>query len=51
VIFPVKNNPEESDGKLLAAIGTGDRRALEGLYLGYHRLSGGGIEACRSSQL
>jgi RNA polymerase sigma-70 factor, ECF subfamily len=37
MILPVKNCPKESDGELLAAIGTGDRRALEELYLGYHR--------------
>ena len=51
MILPVKNCAKESDGELLAAVGTGDRRALEELYLGYHRLGGGGIEACRSSQL
>ena len=37
MILPVKNCPKESDGELLAAVGTGDRRALEELYLGYHR--------------
>jgi RNA polymerase sigma-70 factor (ECF subfamily) len=37
MILPVKSCPKESDGELLAAIGTGDRRALEELYLGYHR--------------
>jgi RNA polymerase sigma-70 factor, ECF subfamily len=35
--FRVKHCPKESDGELLAAIGTGDRRALEELYLGYRR--------------
>lgn len=37
MILPVKHRPKESDAELLAAIGTGDRRALEELYLGYHR--------------
>ena len=37
MILPVKNCSKESDGELLTAIGTGDRRALEELYLGYHR--------------
>jgi RNA polymerase sigma-70 factor, ECF subfamily len=37
MILPVKNCSKESDGELLTAIGTGDRRALEQLYLGYHR--------------
>jgi RNA polymerase sigma-70 factor, ECF subfamily len=37
MILPVKNCSKECDGELLAAIGTGDRRALEELYLGYHR--------------
>src|SRR5580693_5020573 len=32
-----KNSSKESDGALLAAIAAGDRRALEELYLGYHR--------------
>src|SRR5208283_4879797 len=29
--------PKGSDNELLVAISTGDRRALEALYLGYHR--------------
>src|ERR1700723_4409654 len=37
MILPVKSCSKEGDGELLAAIGTGDRRALEELYLGYHR--------------
>src|SRR3984893_14508087 len=37
MILPVKNCSKESDGELLTAIGTGDRRALEELYLSYHR--------------
>jgi RNA polymerase sigma-70 factor, ECF subfamily len=37
VTLPVKNSPKESDGALLAAVAAGDRRALEELYLGYHR--------------
>ncbi|HEY2679257.1 MAG TPA: sigma-70 family RNA polymerase sigma factor [Steroidobacteraceae bacterium] len=32
-----KNSPRERDSALLAAVGTGDRRALEELYLSYHR--------------
>lgn len=32
-----KNSPKERDSALLAAIGAGDRRALEELYLSYHR--------------
>jgi RNA polymerase sigma-70 factor, ECF subfamily len=32
-----KNSPRERDGALLVAIAAGDRRALEELYLGYHR--------------
>ena len=76
MILPVKNGSKESDGELLTAIGTGDRRALEELEeiaaitdapVGtvkarmYHAraklrqhlpaLGGGGIEACRSSEL
>jgi RNA polymerase sigma-70 factor, ECF subfamily len=35
--LPAKNSPKERDGALLAAIAAGDRRALEELYLGYHR--------------
>ena len=35
--LPAKNSPKERDGELLAAIAAGDRRALEELYLGYHR--------------
>jgi len=37
VILPAKNSAKDSDATLLAAIGTGDRRALEELYLSYHR--------------
>jgi len=37
MILPAKNSPKERDGALLAAIGAGDRRALEELYLSYHR--------------
>jgi RNA polymerase sigma-70 factor, ECF subfamily len=36
-MIPVKSTAKESDSQLLAAIGTGDRRALEELYLSYHR--------------
>jgi RNA polymerase sigma-70 factor (ECF subfamily) len=32
-----KNSPKERDSALLAAVAVGDRRALEELYLGYHR--------------
>jgi RNA polymerase sigma-70 factor, ECF subfamily len=32
-----KNSPRERDHALLAAVAAGDRRALEELYLGYHR--------------
>src|ERR1700683_3602392 len=35
--LPAKNSPKERDGALLAAIAAGDRRAMEELYLGYHR--------------
>jgi RNA polymerase sigma-70 factor (ECF subfamily) len=35
--LPAKNSPKERDGALLAAIAAGDRRALEELYLSYHR--------------
>src|ERR1700744_4617272 len=35
--LPAKNSPKERDSALLVAIGTGDRRALEELYLSYHR--------------
>src|ERR1700685_3419589 len=31
------NSPKERDSSLLAAVAAGDRRALEELYLGYHR--------------
>src|SRR5882757_7162297 len=34
---PAKNSSKESDGVLVTAIAAGDRRALEELYLGYHR--------------
>src|SRR5277367_4022705 len=32
-----KYSPKERDSALLAAVGSGDRKALEELYLGYHR--------------
>jgi RNA polymerase sigma-70 factor (ECF subfamily) len=32
-----KNSPKERDAALLTAVAAGDRRALEELYLGYHR--------------
>jgi RNA polymerase sigma-70 factor, ECF subfamily len=32
-----KNSAKESDAELLAAVGAGDRRALEDLYVSYHR--------------
>ena len=32
-----KNSPKERDNALLVAVGAGDRRALEELYLSYHR--------------
>ena len=35
--LPAKNSPKERDGALLVAVAAGDRRALEELYLGYHR--------------
>ncbi|HEY2781331.1 MAG TPA: sigma-70 family RNA polymerase sigma factor [Steroidobacteraceae bacterium] len=35
--LPAKNSPKERDSALLAAIAAGDRRALEELYLSYHR--------------
>ena len=35
--LPVKNSPKERDSALLVAIAAGDRRALEELYLGFHR--------------
>jgi RNA polymerase sigma-70 factor, ECF subfamily len=37
MILPAKNSPKESDAQLLASVGTGDRQALEELYLSYHR--------------
>jgi RNA polymerase sigma-70 factor (ECF subfamily) len=37
MILPAKNSPKERDSALLLAIAAGDRRALEELYLGYHR--------------
>jgi RNA polymerase sigma-70 factor, ECF subfamily len=37
MILPAKNAAKESDSELLTAIGTGDRHALEELYLNYHR--------------
>src|ERR1700749_486557 len=35
--LPAKNSPKERDSALLVAIAAGDRRALEELYLNYHR--------------
>jgi RNA polymerase sigma-70 factor (ECF subfamily) len=35
--LPAKNSPKERDGALLVAVAAGDRRALEELYLSYHR--------------
>jgi RNA polymerase sigma-70 factor (ECF subfamily) len=35
--LPAKNSPKEHDGALLVAIAAGNRRALEELYLSYHR--------------
>jgi RNA polymerase sigma-70 factor, ECF subfamily len=35
--LPAKNSPRERDSALLAAIAAGDRRAIEELYLSYHR--------------
>jgi RNA polymerase sigma-70 factor (ECF subfamily) len=35
--LPAKSSPKERDNALLAAIAAGDRRALEELYLSYHR--------------
>jgi RNA polymerase sigma-70 factor, ECF subfamily len=35
--LPAKNSPKERDSALLVAVATGDRRALEELYLSYHR--------------
>ena len=37
MILPAKNSPKERDGALLMAVAAGDRRALEELYLSYHR--------------
>ena len=37
MILPAKNSPKERDSALLAAIAAGDRRALQELYLSYHR--------------
>jgi RNA polymerase sigma-70 factor (ECF subfamily) len=37
MVLPVRNIPKGSDTELLAAIGAGDRGALEELYLSYHR--------------
>jgi RNA polymerase sigma-70 factor (ECF subfamily) len=37
MILPAKNSPKERDSALLAAVASGDRRALEELYLSYHR--------------
>jgi RNA polymerase sigma-70 factor (ECF subfamily) len=35
--LPAKTSAKEQDAALLAAVAAGDRRALEELYLGYHR--------------
>jgi RNA polymerase sigma-70 factor, ECF subfamily len=35
--LPAKNSPKERDSALLVAIAAGDRRAVEELYLSYHR--------------
>ena len=35
--LPAKNSTKERDSALLVAVASGDRRALEELYLGYHR--------------
>ena len=35
--LPAKHSPKERDSALLAAIAAGDRRAIEELYLSYHR--------------
>ena len=35
--LPVKISAREQDTALLTAVAAGDRRALEELYLGYHR--------------
>src|SRR5277367_4451554 len=35
--LPAKISAKEQDNALLAAVAAGDRRALEELYLGYHR--------------
>lgn len=35
--LPLKNSAKEHDNALLLAVAAGDRRALEELYLGYHR--------------
>jgi RNA polymerase sigma-70 factor, ECF subfamily len=35
--LPAKNSAKEQDNALLLAVAGGDRRALEELYLGYHR--------------
>jgi RNA polymerase sigma-70 factor (ECF subfamily) len=37
MILPAKNSPKERDSALLVAVASGDRRALEELYLSYHR--------------
>jgi RNA polymerase sigma-70 factor (ECF subfamily) len=37
MILPAKHSPKERDTALLVAVGVGDRRALEELYLSYHR--------------
>jgi len=37
MILPAKNSLKERDSALLVAIAAGDRRALEELYLSYHR--------------
>src|SRR5271170_710929 len=37
MILPAKNSAKEQDNALLLAVAAGDRRALEELYLSYHR--------------
>src|SRR6266478_1904480 len=37
MMLRVNNSTQDCDGELLIAIAAGDRRALEQLYLGYHR--------------
>ena len=35
--MPSRQNPKQDDEELLSCVARGDRRALESLYLGYHR--------------